>query len=127
MSDNAEAGIASTQAAVAQASGTDGLKAHHKWTVAYLDERILVSFLAIAVMGLGVLWATTPSPILRYGSFGTLILLFFLWGFIRVKRIEAIQRQREGLAESWQADDKDLSGETSQKTPTDRITAIMED
>ena len=110
MSDNAEGGIARIQAAVAQAKGADGLKDHHKWTIAYLDERILVFILAVAVIGLGVLWATATSPLVRYGSFGALILLIFLWGFVRIRRIETIKRQRAELAESWQADGQDMSG-----------------
>ena len=113
MSDNAEEGIARIQAAVAQAKGTDGLKEHHKWTVAYLDERIQVFILAVVVIGLGVVWATTASPLLRYGSFGALILLIFLWGFVRIKRIETLKRQRAELAESWQADGQDTSGDRS--------------
>ena len=114
MSDNAEAGIARTQAAAAQAKGADGLKEHHKWTVAYLDERILVFVLTIAVMGLAVLWATTTSTLLRYGSFGVLILLIFLWGLVRIKRIEAVKRQREELAESWQTDGQNMPSEPNQ-------------
>ena len=74
MSDNAEEGIARIQAAAAQAKGTDGLKAHQKSTIAYLDERILFFILAVALIGLGIVWATTSSPLLRYGSFGALIL-----------------------------------------------------
>ena len=113
MSDNAEEGIARIQAAAAQAKGTDGLKEHHKGTVAYLDERIQVFIMAVALIGLGIVWATTSSTLLRYGSFGALILLTFLWGFARIKRIETIKRQRAELAESWQADDQDISGDHS--------------
>ncbi len=116
MSDNAEEGIARTQAAVAQAKGSDGLKDHHKWTIAYLDERIQVFILAIAVIGLGVVWATTTSPLLSYGSFGALILLTFLWGFARIKRIETTKRQRAELAESWHADGQYMSGDHSQRS-----------
>jgi len=114
MSDNAEEGIARTQAAVAQAKGTDGLKEHHKWTIAYLDERIQVFILAVAVIGLAVLWATTASPLVRYGSFGALTLLIFLWGFARIKRIEAVKRQRAELADSWQVDGQDMFDHRSQ-------------
>ena len=110
---NAEEGIARTQAAAAQAKGADGLKAHHEWTIAYLDERILIFILAIAFIGLGVVWATTASPLLRYGSFGALILLTFLWGFVRIRRMDTVKRQRAELAESWQADGQDMSGDRS--------------
>ena len=110
---NAEEGIARIQVAAAHAKGADGLKDHHKGTIAYLDERILVFILAVAIIGLGVLWATATSSLVRYGSFGALILLIFLWGFARIKRIETIKRQRADLAESWQASDQDMSGDHS--------------
>ena len=110
---NAEEGIARVQAAAAQAKGADGLKDHHKWTIAYLDERIQVFILAIAVIGLAVLWATTTSPLVRYGSFSVLILLIFLWSFARIKRIEAVKRQRAELADSWQVDGQDMSDDRS--------------
>jgi hypothetical protein len=44
MSDNAEEGIARTQAAVAKAAGAAGLKEHHNRNIAHLDERIVFSF-----------------------------------------------------------------------------------
>jgi Flp pilus assembly protein TadB len=110
MSDSAEEGIARVQAAAAQAKGAGGLKDHHTSTIASLDERIVVFVLAIAVIGLGVLWATTTSPLVRYGSLGVLILLTFLWGFVRIKRIDTLKRQRAELAESWQVDGRGTTG-----------------
>jgi Flp pilus assembly protein TadB len=104
MSDNAEAGIARTQAAAAKAAGAAGLKEHHNRNIAHLDERIMVSILAIAAIGLIVLWATSSSPLVLYGSFAGVILLTVLWGLVRIKRIEAMKQQREKAAQSWQSD-----------------------
>ena len=73
MSDNAEAGIAGTQAAVAKSKGAAGLKEHHNWNIAYLNERILVSLMAIATLGVIVLWATATSKLVIYGSFAVVI------------------------------------------------------
>jgi Flp pilus assembly protein TadB len=102
MSDNAEEGIARVQA-----KGARGLKDHHTSTLASVDERIVVFILAIAVIGLVVLWGTTNSPLVLYWSLGVVILLTFLWGFARIKRIETLIRQRAELAESWQSDGRD--------------------
>jgi hypothetical protein len=104
MSDNAEEGIARIQAAAAKAGGTSGLKEHHRRNIVYLDERIIVFILAIGAVGLIVLWATTSSLLLRYGSFAGVLLLTILWGLVRIKRIEAVKRQRENDAKSWQSD-----------------------
>ena len=104
MSDNAEEGIARTQAAVAKAAGAAGLKEHHNRNIAYLDERIVVFILAIASIGLIILWATSSSPLVLYGSMAGVILLTVLWGLMRIKRIEAMKRQREKEAKSWQSD-----------------------
>ena len=104
MSDNAEEGIARIQAATAKAGGTAGLKEHHNRNIAYIDERIVVFILAIATIGLIVLWATSSSPLVLYGSFAGVILLTVLWGLVRIKRIEARKRQRENEAKSWQSD-----------------------
>ena len=104
MSDNAEEGIARTQAAAARAGGTAALKENHRRNIVYLDERIVVFILAIAAVGLIVLWATTSSPLLLYGSFAGVLLLTVLWGLVRIKRIEAVKRQRENEAKSWQSD-----------------------
>ena len=104
MSDNAEEGIARALAAAAKAGGAAGLKEHHNRNIASLDERIVVSILAIAAIGIIVLWATTSSPLVLYGSFAGVILLTVLWGLMRIKRIEAMKRQREKEAKSWQSD-----------------------
>lgn len=102
MSDNAEEGIARTQAAAARAKGADGLREHQKWNIAYLDERILVFVLAIAFIGLIVLWATVKSALILYGSLAGVIILAILWGVARVKRIEKVRREREIQAKSSQ-------------------------
>lgn len=103
MSDNAEAGIAATQAKAAQNQGSAGLGDHHRGTVAYLDERILALVLFAAIIGLGVLWATTSSALVHYGSLAGVILLLVLWGVLRLRRLEAIRRERERAAQDWQS------------------------
>lgn len=104
MSDNAEEGIARVQAAAAKAGGAAGLREHHSRNIAYLDERILVFILVLAALGLIILWATTGSTLILYGSFAGVILLTVLWGLVRIKRIEAMKRQREKEARSWESD-----------------------
>jgi hypothetical protein len=106
MSDNAEEGIARSQAAAAQASGAGGLKKHHAWNVAYLDERIVVFLLAIAVIGLAVLWASTTSALVLYGSLAGVILLTMLWGIARIRRVEALRRERARQVASWRSDEQ---------------------
>ena len=103
MSDNAEDGIARTQAAAAQSQGAAGLGRYHGRTVAYLDERILVLLSAIAMIGLLVLWATSDSPWLLYGSLAAVIVLVFLWGYARIARIERERKARARQAEEWQS------------------------
>ena len=102
MSDNAEEGIAKAQAAAAQAGGAAGMEKHHSGTIAYLDERIVVFLLAIAMIGLLVLWATAKSALLLYGSLVLVILLALLWGYARIKAIERTRDERERQAQAWQ-------------------------
>ena len=106
MSDNAEAGIAQTQAAAAQAKGAAGLEAHHAWNIAYLDERILVFLVAIGLISLLLLWATVTSPLVLYGSLVAVILLTVLWGVTRVKRLEATRQARAQQAQSWRSEEQ---------------------
>ena len=73
MSSNAEEGIARIQAAAAKSQGAAGLKEHHNWNIAYLNERILVSLMAIAILGVIVLWVTATSKLVIYGSFAVVI------------------------------------------------------
>jgi hypothetical protein len=107
MSDNAEIGIAKLQAANAQASGAAGLQQHHGGTIAYLDERVLIFILAIAMIGLLVLWATAKSPLLLYGSLIVVILLTLLWGYARIKGIERKRRERAQQASTWKSEESD--------------------
>ena len=103
MSDNAEEGIAKAQAAAAQADGAAGMQRHHGRGIAYLDERIVVLLLAIAVIGLVVFWATAKSALLVYASLALVILLTVLWGYARVKAIERSRSERARQAEAWRA------------------------
>ena len=104
MGDNAEAGIAHTQVKSAQTQGAAGLeKIHHK-SIAYIDDRILVAIMAIAVLSLMVLWATTTSTLVLYGSLAGIILLVVLWGIERINRLQALQRVRANQAESLQSE-----------------------
>ena len=103
MDDNAEAGIARTQAAAARANGAKGPQAHHTGTIAYLDERILVFLMAMAMIGLIVVWMTAKSPLVFYGSLAAVILLTFLWGYARIRRIEAERIERARQASDWQS------------------------
>ena len=103
---NAEEGIARTQTAAIKAQGTQGgkLREHQARSVAYLDERILIYVLAIAFIGLVLVWATTTSTLVLYGSFVGVILLTILWGVARVKRIERIRQEREHQSKEWQSE-----------------------
>ena len=104
---NAEEGIARIQAAAVKAQGTQGskLREHQERSVTYLDERILTYVLAIAFMGLILVWATTTSPLVLYGSFAGVILLTILWGVMRVKRIDRVRQERERQSKDWQSGD----------------------
>jgi len=104
MSGNAEEGIAKVQAANAQAGGAAGLQQHHRGTITYLNERILISILAIAMIGLLVLWATATSPLLLYGSLVAVVLLTLLWGYARIKGIERKRQQRAQQASNWKSE-----------------------
>jgi len=104
---NAEEGIAKTQAKAAQAQGAAGLGKHHRGTIAYLDERILVFFIAVGMISLLVLWATVKSPLLLYGSLVAVILLTLLWGYARIKRVERVSRERTQQASDWNAQQED--------------------
>ena len=106
MSDNAEEGIARVQAAATRAAGSDGLSAHQRRGIGYLNDRIVVFLLLIAFIGLLVVWATATSPILLYGSFAVVILLTVAWGFARIKRLDRIKQERARQAREWGAGDR---------------------
>ena len=103
---NAEEGIARVQAAATRAAGTQGkaLGQHHQRSISYINERVLIFVLALAVIGLMVLWATAKSTWLIYGSFAGIILLVLLWGYARIKRIDRERAERERLAREWQSE-----------------------
>ena len=96
MSDS-EQGISQAQIAAAQAQSKqgDGLQKHHKWNVANLDERIFFYIGTLVILGLLVLWLALPSALVVYGSLGVIILLIIVWGVVRIRRIDRIQKERE--------------------------------
>jgi hypothetical protein len=108
MSD-AEEGIARIQAAATRAQGTQGrkLQEHQQRSVAYMDDRILTFVLAIAFIGLVIIWATATSAVVLYGSLAAVVILTVFWGLARVKSIERTRRQREREAKEWQADNSE--------------------
>ena len=92
-----EQGISQAQIAAAQAQSKqgEGLEKHHKWNVANLDERIFFYIGTLAILGLLVLWVAVPSALVVYGSLGVIILLIIVWGVMRIRRIDRIQKERE--------------------------------
>lgn len=90
MSDNAEEGIARVQL-----GQKDGLQKLQAKGAKNLDDRIIISLVAIAFIGLLVVWATASSPYIIYGSFVAAILVTLLFGVVRVQRIHRIRVQRE--------------------------------
>tara|TARA_R110002074_G_scaffold91496_5_gene200075 strand:+ start:207 stop:536 length:330 start_codon:yes stop_codon:yes gene_type:complete len=106
MSGNAEEGIARTQAAAIKASGTQGkeLEQHQQRSIAYLDERILTTVLVLALIGLVIVWSSTSSKLVLYGSLVGVLLMTVIWGVARVKRIERLRQQRIEQAASWRSD-----------------------
>lgn len=104
-----EASIARTQLQGVKADGTEGnrLRAHQQRGIRYLDERILIFLLALATIGLLVLWLTATSTLLLYGSLAAVILLIFLWGAARIKRIEREREERARQAAEWKSGQAD--------------------
>ena len=94
---NEEQGIFQTQARAAseRLAGRDGLRELQRRGIFYLDERIYVYLLAAAVIGLGLIWATSSSNLVLYGSLALVIGLTFLWGLARIRGIERRRRERE--------------------------------
>jgi len=90
MTDNAEESIARVQL-----GQKDGLQKLQAKGTKNLDDRIIISLVALAFMGLLVVWATASSPYIIYGSFVAAILLTLLFGVVRIKRIHRIREQRE--------------------------------
>ena len=107
MFDNAEEGIAKTQAVAAQVKGSDGLKEHHKWNISYLNERIIVFVFTLCFICLIILWMVVESEIVLYGSLFGVMLLSILWGVVKLKRIEKTRVERQNKADSWKSIQKD--------------------
>ena len=97
--ENAEEGIARIQMAQ-----KDGLQNYQKRSVLYLDDRILTAIFALAFMGLIVVWATSTSPYITYGSLLASILIVILWGVVRVKRIQKLREEREQQVRKMQSE-----------------------
>ena len=106
---NAEQGIAQAQieAVRAQQGPADALQKHHKWNIAYLDDRIFLYLGALAFLGLLVVWATASSALVLYGSLGVAILLTVLWGVARVNRIQRLSEERARQVQAMQPENSD--------------------
>lgn len=102
-----EQGIAQAQMAAAKAESKhgDGLKKHHKWNVAALDDRIFFYIGTLVILGLFVVWLTASSALVVYGSLGIVILLTIAWGVMRIYRINKIQEERERQVQTMQSND----------------------
>lgn len=100
MNDNAEGGIASTQA---QAVHTNGLSKHHKSTVGYINDRIWTYASMFFFVVLCAVWLTSSSPAITYGALTLAILVVMFWGVQRIKQIRRTQTQRELQAEQWKS------------------------
>ena len=97
---NAEHGIAQTQTTAARdkLAETGGLQKQHKWSIAYLDERVFYYAGIILFLGLLVVWATASSTWVLYGSLLAAIGSIVLWGVARVKRMDRIRQERAAQA-----------------------------
>ena len=87
---NAEEGIARVQLAQ-----KDGLSKRHKRGAANLDDRTSTALLALAFLGLIVVWVTASSPLVIYGSFAAAMVVTVLFGIVRIRRIQQVRKQRE--------------------------------
>jgi len=96
---NAEEGIARVQLAQ-----KDGLKQLQKRGIENEDSRTSTMLLALAFLGLLIVWATASSPYVIYGSFAALMLIVVLTGVIRVKRIQKIRELRQLQASHTSSD-----------------------
>ena len=98
MSDNAESGIAATQARSAQ---NKALGQHHKSTLGYLNERIFTYVFMIALLGLVAIWSLAKSPYIIYGSLIAVVFIAMLAGFLEFKRRQRLRELREQQAKEW--------------------------
>lgn len=81
----------------------DGMQAAMKWNIAYQGERIAIYLMAMGMIGLVVLWATSSSPLLLYGSLALVILLTVVWGYARIRRIELTRQERARQAREFES------------------------
>ncbi|MFT5114588.1 MAG: hypothetical protein ACI8P9_003926 [Parasphingorhabdus sp.] len=105
MSDNAEEGIARTQIAGAQRAGDQSrvMLEQQSRGVTYLNERISIFIFSLVLIGLMLVWATTSSSWVKYGSFIAVLILIGLGWYTWVKRIERTKLQRQQEAVQWQS------------------------
>ena len=83
-----------------QLKGNAGIAERQKTGNILLNERILIFVGGIAILGICVVWATAKSAWVQYGSFALVIVLTFLWGIARVKRMERIKQERAEQAKA---------------------------
>ena len=101
MSDHAEISIASTQARAAQA---DGLQKHHKSTIGYLNDRVLTFVFILLFFGLVLVWMTSSSPLITYGSLAAVIIVIIIGGVFYIKRIHKNRAQQLQQAQEWKSE-----------------------
>ena len=100
MSDNAEGGIASIQAKAAE---NKGLHKHHSYTIKYLNERVLTFLCLLSLIGLSLVWITTSSSLIFYGSLIAVIILTLLMGIARIKSIQKRKEDQARHAKEWKS------------------------
>ena len=98
---NAEGGIASQQARNAQA---DGIQKHHKATIGYLNDRVLTFIFMLLFIGLVIVWMTSSSPLITYGSIVAVVFVIILGGAFSIKRIHKKKAQRQQQAQEWKSE-----------------------
>lgn len=107
---NAEEGIARAQIAADQKQNKT-LADRQKWSIAYVNERILVYVYCFLLLGLIVVWATAKSPYVVYGSLGTAILLTVVWGVWRIRQIDRSRELRAQQVREMQSRSADDGGD----------------
>ena len=102
---NAEQGISQsqTEAARRRMAASDGLRATMESNIGYQSERVLVYLLALALLGVVVVWATAKSALLLYGSLALCMLLTLLWGLARIRAIERRRAARARQAAEFES------------------------
>jgi len=102
---NSEQGIfqAQAQAASEQLGNKNGLRDLQQRNSHYLDERIVVYLLALVMVGLFLLWMTTRSVLVVYGSLGLGIALILVWGGLQIRSNDKLRRARVLQARAFEA------------------------